>query len=879
MSRIVRTGLIPNFPEDFGEGVLLVTLSSLMVTGRGSAVRRLNSLAAVALRKKVLAAAAAPVARHLLRRTVAKEFPGVDAAAFAKRLGSSLSIVLRTGIDPAKLVEFGSERVRQLGQTARAYRSALRSRNLIDGAESLRMAVECGPEPRRMVIIGHYRARKEEIEFIDAIAADGSVYYLPCGDAGFFAANRHWAEYLAKKGWEVIDEEPTRVSAGEGLALLFANGVGEPDSVSALEYPNVEAEVRGTLGEVKKLIIGGADPYSMVIAARDLATYAPVVAAVADEYGLPVRIDHNVSLGSTAFGGFIRKLMDAAGNDLPFETTLRLVMHSFGPKIAPAKLAEARRTRVSGVARWCELLPELSCLSWPEGQPFELWAAGLRSALDALGVRQKAAGRSAELAAYHNFQEALSAGEPPEDGHHLSFEAFAAIVSDILSDESTPLRPARAGVALVEPKNIVGSVYERIFVLGMAEGVYPKPASEDPVVDFHERKELAPYGIDFADAAEVARWEELSFYFTLLAARGPVVLSCPRIMDRGESVPSSFFGRLGIKPVDAPQMSVAASVEELRSAVLRHDLTAEDNVLQFARHQYLVERRRESSAPYDEYDGETGATFEPASLRWSASQLTVIGQCSFRWFAQRLLHLKPADEMATGLEASTRGKLYHKALELAVERAISAPDIRAATLANLDAAFADAEKDEDVGLPDLPNWEIERLEQLRDLKKAVAAPDFIAPDSRVVGIEQEFKDVWRGFPVTGFIDRVDDTPEGLIAIDYKTSSAVPKGAKGRDGKLSVDVQIPLYANVALPKLYPEGILGDSAYYSLTKGKILRRVKAGDMENLEMLGDDITGILARGSFAVDPDIGEQACTYCELAAVCRKGPRLRRKSRA
>jgi PD-(D/E)XK nuclease superfamily len=879
MSRILRTGLIPDFRGDIGEGTLLVTLSSSTAKARGIDSRRLNSLAVDVIRANGLSVAAPATARQLLKRTIAGLFPGQDAGALAKRLGGALAIILRTGIDPAKLLEFGSDRVKQLGSVATAYQDTLRAKRLIDHSETLHMAARRKPKRRRVVILGHYRARKEEVEFIDAVADDGSVYYLPCGGAGFFAANRRWINHLAEKAWDIVEDDATPASTGEDLALQFAGRCSSAAKAEAVEYPNIESEVRDTLAIVKQLIIDGADSHGIALVARDLGTYAPVIAAVADEYGLPVRIDHKVPLASTAFGGFIRNLVDVISNDLPFETTLRLVMHSFGPKLTPAKLADARRTRVSGIERWSELLPELANLLWPESQSLERWVADLRGALDTFEVRQKVAARSAEMVALNTFHESLSAVEPPESGHELSFEAFAAIVGDILSDESTPLRPAKAGVALVEPKNIVGAAYDRIFVLGMAEGIYPKPPSEDPVVDFYERKILRPHGIDFAEAAEVARWEDLSFYFTLLAAQRSVTLSYPRIMDGGDCVPSSFFGRLGIEAVHAPNVSIASSVEELRSAVLRHAVETDDNVLPFARHQFDVEKRRESSAPYDAYDGETGRAYEPASLRWSASQLTVIGQCAFRWFAERLLHLKPIEEMATGLDPSTRGKLYHKALELAVQRAIDAPDIRAATVENLDAAFADAEKDADVGLPLLANWEIERLEQLRELKKAVKAPDFIAPDSRVVGIEQRFEDTWRGFPVVGFIDRVDDTPDGLIAIDYKTSSAVPKGAKGRDGKLSVDVQIPLYANVALPKLYPDGHLGDSAYYSLTKGKILRQVKAGDMENLEMLADDITAILSRGSFAVDPDLGEKACTYCELETVCRKGPRLRRKARA
>ena len=180
-------------------------------------------------------------------------------------------------------------------------------------------------------------------------------------------------------------------------------------------------------------------------------------------------------------------------------------------------------------------------------------------------------------------------------------------------------------------------------------------------------------------------------------------------------------------------------------------------------------------------------------------------------------------------------------------------------------------------MPDLPNWEVERKEHISDLRKAILAPDFIYEGASVVDTEREFKAEWMGFRLKGFIDRVDDTADGLIAIDYKTSSVVPKGAKDAAGSLKVDVQIPLYANIALKALYPDGNYGNSLYYSLTKGKVLRTEQEGDMKKVEELGQRITELLETGSFPVDPDKDWGACTYCNFAGVCRKGPRLRRKS--
>lgn len=229
------------------------------------------------------------------------------------------------------------------------------------------------------------------------------------------------------------------------------------------------------------------------------------------------------------------------------------------------------------------------------------------------------------------------------------------------------------------------------------------------------------------------------------------------------------------------------------------------------------------------------------------------------------------------MDYTKRGTFYHKVLEIAVSRAMAEEDVRIATLRHLDAAFAEAEKSPDAAIPTLLNWDLQRAEHIAALRKAVESPEFISDGARVIGLEQKFEETWNGFRLIGYIDRVDETPDGLIAIDYKTSSVAPKGAKDESGKLTVDVQIPLYSNVALKKLYPAGTLGNSVYYSLVKGKVLRAEKEDDFVKLDGLVNRIKKTLADGNFAVDPDTDELACTYCSFDQVCRKGPRLERKT--
>lgn len=881
MKRILKTGIFPIAPDISDDNALVITSHRAAAFEIGTRYFSLPRLAREILRDKASVTVAPEItARHILKRVIAAQLPRDDTTSIASRIKEILKTVLRIGIDIDTLLEHGSPRVKELAIIAKAYKAELHKDKYIDLEELLLTAASCTPEHRKLLIYGHHRARKEEVLFIDAIAGDGSIYYLPCGDHGIFSANREWANNLIANGWTVDDETAAPETSGQKLAATFLGIPAGTSDISAIAYPNIESEVRGVLSSAKQMIVDGTKPDEIALVCRSQDTYAPVIAAVAFEYGVPVQIAHKIRLADTGFGGLVRLMLDAVDQGFAYESAARLLMHPFGPEISDGVWTNARLHHAAGRDGWAKLGVDLSTMDWPERQPLTAWVGTINAAFKSFGTQRKAAGRAREILAYNKFLETISAFERLEGKRGFSFDQFSALTTEILGEESVPYAPAAGGISLFEPNTILGAGFDHLFVMGMAEGMFPETPSENPVIDFYERKALEKPGIEFEGAADVARWEELSFYFTLLAGRQQIEFSYPMTLDNGERMPNAFFDRLGIKPIKATaELPLISSIEESRTVFLRkQEISTGDAVINDAHRRFLIELARENSPVYDEYDGSISVAIDPSEHKWSASQLTAIGQCSFRWFAQRMLRLEPVDEFEIGLDYTKRGTFYHKVLEIAVSKAKDAADVRQATLVQLEAAFTEAEADPEVDLPTLVNWDLQRGDHISALRKAIEAEDFIKDGSAVVGLEQKFEEDWQGFFLTGYIDRVDNTPDGLIAIDYKTSSTPPKGAKDEEGKLTVDVQIPLYANVALKKLYPEGKLGNSIYYSLVKGKVLRNQKEDDLEKLEGLAERIKKQLAAGDFAVDPDVDEHACAYCRYDPVCRKGPRLQRKKK-
>ncbi len=908
MTRKICVDPFPIAPVSIPPDSVVITPHAATADALGVVHRSLLSIATDILCKNRIGVATDMAARHLLKWAINEISPESDSGAAAARIAPVLETVLRTGIDTGGMRRHGSSSVCRFADIAEAYQKKLRARGLVDRQEVLLKAAAIVPERTKLFIYGYHRARPEEIAFIDALAADGSIYFLPYSDHRMFASNGRWIEYLKTKGWTEAEYVPGKgARAGKIPAVRFAgramndeeraersktSGGDQPslpffdietiedaEEAEAISYSDNEHEVRGTLARAKSLAAAGTEPERIAIVCRDAAAYAALIENISEEYEIPVQTQHAIALSSTTTGNFIRLVLDAVRSGFEFEPTARLVQHSFGPGIPDTVWRDMRRRRVTGCDEWPAAGVDLTCMRAPEKQNFQEWTQWLRNALAVFDIPTHAGKSAREMNAFNAFNDALDELGRLDTSREITLDEFAAAIFEVLSNEQIRFKPGSGGIALHDQDTILGADFDHIFVVGMAEGMTPPTIVDNPVIDFYDRKRFREFGIELRTAADVSRWEELSIYFILPAAKKTITFSYPRIVDGQEKVPSAFFGRLGLEPSEAEENSAISSVEEQRRIYLRrsdHTLSG-DEIFEGAKLRLDVERRRESSAPCDEYDGVIGVLVEAAGRKWSISQLTQIGQCPFRWFAARLLRLKPAEEGELELDPAKRGSLYHNTLEIAMRKAKGAEDVRRAVLDELQAAFEEAEKDKTLALPKLQNWAIERLDHLEQLRKAVESPAFISEGATVLGVEQNYEAEWEGFKLKGSIDRVDETPEGLIAIDYKTSAKLPKGVKDASGKLSIDVQIPIYSQVALRSLYPDKPLGKSAYYSLTKGKILKEGKEEISSELYDFARRVHRLLSTGSFPVEPDTGRKACQYCDFDLVCRKGQRLDRKN--
>ena len=526
----------------------------------------------------------------------------------------------------------------------------------------------------------------------------------------------------------------------------------------------------------------------------------------------------------------------------------------------------------------------------------------------------------------------------------------------------------RDGLRVLEATDVRGLRFRAVFIAGMIEGGFPLRAARDWLYPHEERERLKKYGVVLEDiSSDTLLKEEHYFYQAACRATDRLYLTRPLAgADGNETVASYYIEELkrAIAPaqlkteqirgdVETQDLSRASTASELSTFLVRRaerrgqdsasaksSQTAEFNDLlsraqsrgyisESAVRRVEIERNR-NAFWFGPFDGEISNADLRAMLArhfgaehvYSASGLSMYGNCSFRFFASRVLRLEPRTEAALDLQAIDAGKLLHDILRRFFERHRNQylPSLdREALRADL-ARVADQVFDEHERLvPPLNRriWEIDReirkliLDQVllyelrlqertneRGIRPAYFELAFgRASQASDPGSSTEYLKLNRATAdaneialVQGQIDRVDVNEQEKVAVayDYKLS----QGAKLEDIEAGRQVQIPIYL-AALEQLFlPEFDLAGGGYYRL-RGSGARlnqgmyrtqfadctsvtstRTKLDEVE-WQRIRDEvqkrvwefIDGMRA-GDFRVRPSLGKATCKFCDYAPVCR-----------
>ncbi|MGL5836483.1 MAG: PD-(D/E)XK nuclease family protein, partial [Waterburya sp.] len=665
----------------------------------------LESLTQNLVRRRGIGVASALLSRRLLQNAVGEVIDTKDIEGTAKAFVSTIKDLFRSGADLTTLKTSLNPKIQQLGQIAIAYQNQLRQVKRIDAAELYwQGAMSDATYQKAYIFYGYFAPGNDELRLINAIAGQDSILLLPLDD--LYPRNHQSLSWLQSQGWQLLRDKPEKTTGiNHQLREYFRKSFQPtsplpaplPSEVSLNVYPSLEQEVRGVLTQVKVLLSQGVVAQDIVLVAREAQLYGETLIDIAWEYNLPVQVSYEIPLAQTRLGAWIKMLLEVIRDHFPFEATAKLLSHPLANYLSAEMWQQARKTHPQGLLAWQELGIDLSLLDFKASHPRDFWVNRLLEILSAWDVLENAKFWAREVVAYYRLQSGLR-----EISNHQGFsitkQGFCQEINEILALLTIPAQPGRGGVELHCPSSILGTNYPYVFVLGCSSGILPAAIADDPILDFHNRKHLANQGVNMSTAVDLALKETFDFCCLLNVPTEGINFSYAELIDRQPGIPSPYLARLGLKPSPLDNLPLA-SLEQARQLYLRQpqllkNLTLDSSwLISEIAHALEVESNRERAIAPDQYDGVIGIGIDPQSKVFSASQLTQLGQCPFKWFSARLLRLKKLIEAESELGAAQKGNLYHRCLELSFSEIKTARDLTQFNQEHLAQAFATAEQE------------------------------------------------------------------------------------------------------------------------------------------------------------------------------------------
>ncbi|MFN0063384.1 MAG: PD-(D/E)XK nuclease family protein, partial [Myxococcaceae bacterium] len=288
----------------------------------------------------------------------------------------------------------------------------------------------------------------------------------------------------------------------------------------------------------------------------------------------------------------------------------------------------------------------------------------------------------------------------------------------------------------------------------------------------------------------------------------------------------------------------------------------------------------------------------PRSAPLTATALGRWANCAFQGFVAHALGVRAESPTDDAPDPRARGILLHRLLELLFRELMKdgtwPPGFEPARVDALiehalEGALGQLAKTQSLGHPALVGLlkQEARRAARRVLALALEATGTVGgPPSKVGGtpseVELHFGDE-RAAPalrevalvqgdegdvvfVAGAIDRVDEGPEGLFVIDYKTTA--PKRARAREALLTTEFQLPLY----LYALQQSGRrIHDAAWLSLRDGQLLRLSQLEGVDIHTLVTQELPSTVLSLRRRLREGVWEPAshdCGRCDFSTVCR-----------
>lgn len=463
--------------------------------------------------------------------------------------------------------------------------------------------------------------------------------------------------------------------------------------------------------------------------------------------------------------------------------------------------------------------------SWPERASARVHEGHLRDLLAQLAAGPERPG-PAEIA--KGITRAF-ADLPPK--LVLDREEVALLLDRALGDgPREPLGGAGGGVQLLDVTAARGFTFERLHLLGLSQGRFPRTISEDPLLPDDLRRALAPL-LPALGAKQDGRAEEVYLLHTLLGAAPEVRLHRPEYDEEARQQPVSpllvpLLATGQVKPHEPPD---PPALLPLPQATRNAGLARRED--EFVRHLEALLGEVEGRSPAEarqlarahlarleevEPRGDGARTScrlggsllggigpirpgnDPRQHPPAATHLEGLARCPWQFFLRRLLRLEPPADAAAGLPTLSPllvGNVVHAFLETEARRAGVPVHVPLAD------ALRDSERPELSGLRRTPHalrgaaekalrdeglaaWPLaDALAHRAELRLATLGDP--SQSARLVGAELDGESTIRladgsERTVRFRVDRVEEHDDELLFIDFKAGSPGELTGKSRE---------------------------------------------------------------------------------------------------
>lgn len=494
--------------------------------------------------------------------------------------------------------------------------------------------------------------------------------------------------------------------------------------------------------------------------------------------------------------------------------------------------------------------------------------------------------------------EAVGATRPAIDFNTFFSELSGAVSA---SQFTCPGRAEQRAILVADVPQARGLSFAAVAVLGLSEGAFPAAINEDPFLRDADRERLQERLDTIGLQPSTQSAEREYFYEGVTRARQKLLLTRPILAENGaEWVASPFWEAVqrlvtaGVEPIVSEALlplgetaswaewwEMAAAWGEPAVAGSAHDPHVWPRIETAARI-WAARAKPESSiwdGTLDCLAADLAQRYGPHTI-WSATRLEAYQTCSFFFFAQNVLDLRPRAEPAEGLDTRQLGSLYHRLFEQVTRAPGLDPtdeeQVRA-TVLRLGTPILDAAPEEE-GFRETPWWEHTRREIIDNVVQSVlilAGGDyeFFRAERRfgISGPPLDLSDGDDRLQLRGFIDRLDRDANGrLRVVDYKLGG--PGNYQPRHFREGKKLQLPLYA-LAAQEALGLGEVADGFYWHFrsaeASGFQLAKAEggvAGAMETAVAHAWDAVRQIRSGRFQPEPPAG--GCpAYCAAAAFC------------